>query len=85
MTAEILSKPQSLRDSPLIRGAAPFLPPRRGTCQLSLKSHGDRRQPPVSLKRTCYIRHSESAFPARVRQLSSTWIASIAAPALSLP
>ena len=28
-----LSKPQSLRDSPLLRGAAPFLPPRRGTCR----------------------------------------------------
>ena len=27
------SKPQSLRDSPLIRGATPFLPPRRGTCR----------------------------------------------------
>ena len=28
-----LSKPQSLRDSPLLRGATPFLPPRRGTCR----------------------------------------------------
>ena len=25
--------PQSLRDSPLLRGATPFLPPRRGTCR----------------------------------------------------
>ena len=24
---------QSLRDSPLLRGATPFLPPRRGTCR----------------------------------------------------
>ena len=28
-----LSNPQSLRDSPLLRGATPFLPPRRGTCR----------------------------------------------------
>ena len=26
-------KPQSLRDSPLLRGTTPFLPPRRGTCR----------------------------------------------------
>ena len=28
-----LSNPQSLRDSPLLRGATPFLPHRRGTCR----------------------------------------------------